>query len=120
MWCKNMDHSFNLEIAIKYGQQNATFLNNIAYWTEKKMKSKTDFHEGKYWIYNSYESWSLLFPYWSISKIKRIIKSCLKNDLIVVKKFNKVKFDKTNWYSLTNKSINYYPKLKKMISSENH
>src|SRR5690606_10949183 len=62
------------------------------------------------WIYNTYAEWAVQFPFWSESTIKRTIRNLEKKGLIITGNFNKVKFDKTKWYTID------YEKLERLSS----
>lgn len=95
------DHHFNSKIAQKYGVQEAIFLNNIKFWTVNNIANQQNYRDGLYWTFNSYESFSELFNYWSAYQIKHIIKKCIDAGLLIKSKYNKNSYDKTNWYALT-------------------
>ncbi len=100
-----MQHSFDIEIATQYDVATAIFLNNLAFWIKKNMANNKHFHDGRYWTYNSIEAYSSLFPYWSIKQIRLLVdNSETKHGLILRGNYNKVQYDRTSWYSLTDKS----------------
>ncbi len=99
------DHHFNIEIAQKYGVNEAIFLHNLAFWTKYHKANKTNFHEGRYWTYNSIQALSEIFPYFTVDQIRYLIKSCIKNNLIIKQNFNQTKYDRTTWYALTDKGL---------------
>ena len=45
-------------------------------------------------------------PFWSLSTIKRTISNLQKKDYLIVDRFNKAGFDKTNWYSIDYDNLN--------------
>lgn len=84
-------------LAKAIGLNEAIFLQQLHYLLNY---SKNEF-EGKPWIFNSLEQWEEIFCYWSLSTIRRTIKSLSKQGLLLTTdKFNKYKFDKTKWYSI--------------------
>lgn len=84
-------------LAKAIGLNEAIFLQQLHYLLNY---SKNEF-EGKPWIFNSLEQWEEIFCYWSLSTIRRTIKSLNKQGLLLTTdKFNKYKFDKTKWYSI--------------------
>lgn len=111
-----MNHQFNIEIASKYGMDVAVFLENIAFWTHKNIGNGKNYKEGRYWVFNSLESWTILFPYLSIQNIRTIIDKCLKNNLLIKNNsFNKRRSDVTFWYSLSEKGIDLFPFIKSLL-----
>lgn len=57
-----------------------------------------------------------MFPGWKRETIRRIIRNCVKNDLLIVSNFNTKKYDRTCWFTLTDKGLEYYPVLKLIMS----
>lgn len=104
----------NEQLWINYDLETAVFLDTIAYWVKRNAANKQmhNFHEGRYWTYNSLDAYTKMFPGWSIQNIRTIIKNCVKNGLLLVGNFNKKSYDRTGWYSLSDKAIEYYPGLK--------
>lgn len=99
------DHHFNIEIAQKYGVYEAIFLKNLEFWTRYNKANKTNYHECRYWTYNSIQAFSELFPYFTTQQLRTVIKNCINNNLIIKKNFNQTKYDRTTWYALTDKGL---------------
>jgi len=95
------------------------FIANLSTWIKfnasKKDPSERNFHEGRYWSYNTIQDFVKYFGFWSTKNIRTIIANCIKLDLIVTNTFNKKKYDNTIWYSLTDKGLQYYPGLRDLI-----
>lgn len=84
------------ELATRIGLNEAIFLQQLHYWLLKS----TNEHDGKIWMYNSYEKLQEQFPFWSVKTLRRIVKSLQDLGLILVGNFNKNKWEKTNWYTI--------------------
>jgi hypothetical protein len=93
-------HCFNIELAKKYGVEEAILFNHIYFWIEKNKANKKHFYEGNYWTYNSVRAFSDLFPYWSAKQIDRILKSLINQNVLLTGNFNKAGYDKTKWYAI--------------------
>lgn len=91
------------------------FIENLAYWIRKNAANEKHFHDGRYWSYNSYPAFAKLYPFWSEQKIRRIIKRAVAAGLLLIGNFNKKKYDNTNWYTLTDKALAFYPALHGLI-----
>lgn len=91
-------------LACLIGLHEAMILQQIHYWLYKSGNTI----DGKKWVYNSYKDWQKQFPFWSIATIKRTIKSLKKQDLIETGNYNKLKVDRTVWYTIN------YDKLESM------
>ncbi len=98
-----MNHSFNVEVATKYGMLEAVLLENINFWVAKNKANEKNFYDGFYWTYNSITALSKLFPYASRATIFRALHNLEDAGLILAGNYNKDASDKTKWYTLTKK-----------------
>lgn len=56
---------------------------------------------GRSWVYNTINDWQSEFPFWSVKTVQRTIENLEKSGLVVsTDKFNKMKMDKTKWYTI--------------------
>jgi DnaD/phage-associated family protein len=92
----------NLAKAI--GLNEGIVLQQLHYWLHTSKHSK----DGRKWVYNTYEDWQEQFPFWSKSTIRRTINSLEKQGLIETKNYNKIKSDRTKWYSINYQSATLY------------
>lgn len=97
------DHHFNVEIAKECGVNASILFSNIAYWIEHNKANGINFHDGHYWTFNSMKAFSELFPYFSEKQIKTALKKLEDDGLIMTGNYNKLPFDRTKWYAVTNK-----------------
>lgn len=100
-----MEHQFCIELASSYGIEEAIIIHNLYFWIKKNVANGNNFHDGRYWTYNSSKAFSILFPYMTESKIYRVLKSLEEKELIVKGNYNDTKYDRTTWYSLSDKAI---------------
>lgn len=100
-----MEHQFCVELASSYGIEEAIIIHNLYFWIKKNVANGDNFHDGRYWTYNSSKAFSILFPYMTESKIYRVLKSLEEKGLIVKGNYNDTKYDRTTWYSLSDKAI---------------
>lgn len=98
-----MEHSFDIDIAKEYGIPCAVLLKHIYYWVEKNRTNEKHYIDGCYWTYNSLQSFCKLFPYLSDSTIKRSLKKLAEDGLIAEAFYNDQPFDRTKWYTVTEK-----------------
>src|SRR5690554_219033 len=99
------DHSFNPFIAKKYNINVAIFINNLIFWTRTNAASQSHYHEGRYWCYGTPAYFQNYFPYFTQKQIKYLIKQAIEFGLVVKGNFNKKGYDRTNWYSLSDKAL---------------
>ena len=80
---------------------DAIVFNQIHYWIEINKKSEKNFHDGKYWVFNTYKDWQEKdFDFWSEDTIKRSFTRLEKLGVVVSANYNKYQMDKTKWYSM--------------------
>lgn len=82
-------------LAKAIGVDKAIIVQQVHYWVEKKRDVKK-----LNWIYNSYADWQKQFPFWSISHIRRMIRELEETGILVSGNFNRVKADRTKWYTI--------------------
>lgn len=107
-----MEHQFCVELASAYGIEEAIIIHNLYFWIKKNVANESNFHDGRYWTYNSSKAFSVLFPYMTESKIYRVLKSLEEKGLIIKGNYNDTKYDRTTWYSLSDKAISELNALK--------
>ena len=100
-------HSFGVRLATKYGMVEAVLLGYFYYWVRRnEAKQDADkFHEGRYWVYDSTRELANKFPYLDRGKIIRSIKHLVDEGLLLKGNFNKIDWDRTVWYSLSDNAI---------------
>ncbi len=100
---KQDNYLFNVEVAKKYGVNEAIFLQNMKFWISSNKANGRNFKEGRYWTYNSYEAFQEIFPFWTARQIRTIIDKLVEQGVILKEnKFNKQRNDHTNWYAFVN------------------
>ena len=100
---KTQTHHFDVEDAIKYGVEKAVVLSNIRFWlnNNKSKDLSTVKHDGYYWMYNTAKDMSSVLPYFTQSKVQRLLKQLEDDGVLIVGNYNKVKYDRTKWYTLS-------------------
>lgn len=97
-----MWHSFDIELAKEYGVGEAILIANFSYWIAHNRAHGKNFHAGAYWMYNSVEKLTRIFPYFSAKQIRRITDNLVERGVMKKASFNKEKFDRTSWYAFIN------------------
>ncbi|MFJ8234235.1 hypothetical protein ACIQ34_00670 [Ureibacillus sp. NPDC094379] len=83
-------------LAKKIGLNEAIILQQIHYWLQRSNNNL----EGHTWIYKTLDAWNEEFPFWSKRTIERTLKKLESEAYILVGNFNKMKADRTKWYSI--------------------
>lgn len=94
---------FDVEVATKYGTNVSIILGNINYWIQKNKENGKHFHDGRYWTYNTVAAFHALMPFMSANVINTSLKRAEEEGLLVTGNYNKLPFDRTKWYALTEK-----------------
>lgn len=98
-----ISHSFDIDIAKIYGVNAAILLKHIGHWIDKNKANGKHFYDGNYWTYNSVKAFKELFPYMSEKVIRNTLKKLEDDGIIITGNYNKVAYDRTTWYALTEK-----------------
>lgn len=88
---------FHSTLAVALGVNEAILLQKIHMWLQCKPPEAGG---ERSFIYNSYKSWHEQLPFFSESTIKRALTNLVKQGILIKENFNKIKCDKTNWYSI--------------------
>jgi hypothetical protein len=91
----------NVELARLIGLNESIVLQQVDYLIEINKEAGENLKKGRFWIYNSMESWQQEnFPFWSIDTVKRIFTKLINLGFLITDCFNKQSFDKTKWYTI--------------------
>ena len=103
-------HSFSVEFAERYGIVEALLLDYFFFWinNSQKKKEKDKYHDGRYWVYGSVRKIAEAHPYLSFSKVHRALKKLEEAGAIKTDAFNKMRWDKTTWYTLTDEILDLF------------
>jgi hypothetical protein len=94
------------ELAYKIGLNEAVVLEYIRSWMDYNQNHHQNFHNNKYWVFNTMEEWQKEIEFFSLRTLERIFQNLFKEGLLIKANFNQKKSDRTNWYT-----INYEHKI---------
>lgn len=98
-----MEHSFDVDVAERYGIPAAILLKHLHFWIEKNRANETNFFDGSYWTYNSKKAFAELFPYLTPRQIDYAMQKLIDDEIVITGNYNKVAYDRTLWYAITKK-----------------
>ena len=105
-----MTRSYDVDIALKLGGvAEAVVLREIAFWCDKNAAKGLNQHDGRTWTYNTQKQWQEKFP--EFKNIRAVLKSLEDGGWIVSGVYNKIGFDRTKWYALTDNAISMFPQM---------
>ena len=85
------------ELAAIIGLEEAIVLQQLHYWLNKSRHE----HDGRKWVYNTYEEWQAQLPFMTIRTLQRVMAKLVnKLELVAIHRFNSSNWDRTNWYSI--------------------
>lgn len=94
-----MEHSFDIDIATKYGIDIAIVYKHILFWLIKNKAHNKNYKDGSYWTYFSVNSLHSIFPYFTTKQIRTILDKMKEQNIIKVCNYNVQKYDRTLWYA---------------------
>lgn len=95
-------HSFNTAVAKEIGLLPAILLHNIDYWCEKNKANEINFHDDRWWTFNSTTAFEKMFNYATKRQIEYALDKLKKGGYIVTGNYNQNSYDRTLWYAITN------------------
>lgn len=95
-------------LATQIGLNEAIVLQQVHYWIEVNKAKQTNFYEGSYWTYNSMKEWSKSFPFFGEKTLNRIFKNLEKLEILKTGNFNKLRMDRTKWYTIDYSKLESY------------
>lgn len=99
-------HSYNVEIAIEYGIEEAILIHHFAYWIGEHVTNGIDLHEGRFWSFDKTDALYAVLPeFKSKKKIEYFINKLVDKDILMKGNFNNVKFNRTLWYTFTDNGL---------------
>lgn len=96
-----MVYQFDIEVASRFGVNEAIMIYNLAYWIRKNEANGKHLHDGRYWTYNSVKAFAELFPFWTKAQVRRILESLVEKGVIVTGNYNEDGRDRTIWYAFS-------------------
>ena len=98
-----MIYSFDEEVAKEVGVNAAIILDKFTWWIRQNEANERNYHDGRYWTYNSTKALTSMLPFFSDKQIGRILKKLINGGYLMTGNYNKIAFDRTLWYTLSDK-----------------
>ena len=96
-------HSFNEGVAISTRSiAAATIFNHLFFWLKNNKIRGMHQHEGRTWMYEKISDIALHFGYLSEQQVKDGLNLLVKHGYILKGNFADNRFERTNWYAVTN------------------
>ena len=101
-----MVHTYNVEVAVEYGIEEAVLINHFAYWIADHAANDSNLNDGRYWTFDTAKALCSIMPEFKNEKrITYLINKLVENDILMKGNYNKLPFDRTLWFTFTDKGI---------------
>lgn len=98
-----MIYLLDSNLAQQFGILEAILLSQFRYWVDRNEANERNFYDDNWWTYNSMQAFTKLFPFASEKSLRNALKHLEDEGLIVTGNYNKLHYDRTKWYALTQK-----------------
>ena len=94
------------------GLYEAIVITQIHQWIEYNRKNNKNYEDGFYWTYGSMEKWHKEYfdVIGSVKTLRRVFKNLEEKEYLIVGNYNKLNFDRTNWYRVNYEKFNVLKK----------
>ena len=98
-------HSFSVELATTLGLEKTLILQHFFYWHQANADNENMYKDNAVWFFTSRKNIMGVFPYLTERKIRSAIDELVEGGYVRKGNYSTDKMKKTNWYSLTEKSL---------------
>jgi hypothetical protein len=102
---KNVEHSFNIHYAKRYGLHEAIMIKNFQFWISKNKANRNHNHDGRTWTYNSVRAFEELFPYFTSWQVRKCLDSLVEQGVLVKGNYHKNPYERSSWYAFSDESM---------------
>lgn len=95
-------------VAERYGLEEAIFLHALMFWYRTNRGNNQNFHDGRWWTYNSVKAFEEIFPWWTAGQIRRVIARCREKGAMLTGSFAEDRRDRTAWYTPSDELLMLY------------
>lgn len=95
-------------VAQKYGLNESIFLEYVVTWWRCNRANNRNFHDGKWWTYNSMSAFEKIFWFLTPSQIRNAIRSCREQGAVLIGCYNEDKRDRSLWYTPSEELLHLY------------
>lgn len=100
-----LTHSFSISVAQKVGVHGAIIMQHFAHWHILNWGNGKNYHDGRFWTFNSVKAYCSIFPYMTIKEIRGQLDRLERDQYIVSGNYNATQFNRTKWYAMTSTGL---------------
>ncbi|QGZ55110.1 hypothetical protein [Paraburkholderia acidiphila] len=97
-------HSFSPAIATEHGVIAAVLINHLSFWIEHNRANKVNFHDERWWTYNSLKAFEKQFPYLTLKQIRGALEKLVEKNVLLTGHFHENKYDRRTWYAFADET----------------
>ena len=101
------EHHFSPDLADRYGVDVAIILHEIAYYVDYNRRNGVNFHEGRWWMFNTLKSFCESHTYWTKNQVEYLLRKCRDKGLILTGHFHEGG-NRTTWYTLSDEIAAFF------------
>lgn len=101
------EHHFSPDLADQYGVDVAIILHEIAYYVDYNRRNGVNFHEGRWWMFNTLKSFCESHTYWTKNQVEYLLRKCKEKGLILTGHFHEGG-NRTTWYTLSDEIAEFF------------
>ena len=101
------EHHFNPDLADRYGVDVAIILHEIAYYVDYNRRNGVNFHEGRWWMFNTLQSFCESHTYWTKNQVEYLLRKCKNKGLILTGHFHEGG-NRTTWYTVSDEIAAFF------------
>lgn len=94
-----MEHSFDVDVAQKYGVEAAIIIRHFQFWILKNRAEYKHQYDSRTWTYASVRALAELWPYWTARQICRTLDRLIETKVLCKGNYNQTTYDRTLWYA---------------------
>lgn len=103
-----MKHKFSVDVASEVGVNAAIVFENLCFWISLNERNSRNIKDGKCWTFSSVKGLAEHFPYMSERQVRNALDKLIESEFVCIGNYNKTAYDRTRWYSLTEKGISFF------------
>ena len=98
-----MKHYFDVDVAKEVGINAAIIYENLAFWVNHNASKGKNLKEGLFWMYGTQKDIAAQFDYLSVKQVRTALEKLEEHGYIKTGSFNRHGYDRTTWYTITDK-----------------
>ncbi len=98
-------HSFNVELAAKFGVHEAILIHHFQYWINHNKALRRNEHDGRTWTYQTRQEIAAWFPYLSHKQVERLTDKLVAVGVLRKGNFAKNQHNRALWYAFEDEEV---------------